>query len=54
LNSDLLNKLYEDAKTKAEESEQRVRQFEENLQNSEQLGISIEEPALSEQQPPAA
>jgi DNA invertase Pin-like site-specific DNA recombinase len=41
LGSDLLNKLYEEAKAKAEESEQRVRQVEEALQDGEQMRASL-------------
>ncbi|MDR1206097.1 MAG: recombinase family protein [Peptococcaceae bacterium] len=37
LNSELLNKLYEEAKANAEESGRRVRQLEETLQSSEQM-----------------
>jgi DNA invertase Pin-like site-specific DNA recombinase len=43
LSADLLNKLYEDAKEKAAESELRVQEFEENLQNSEQLKSDLSE-----------
>ena len=37
LGSDLLNKLYEEAKEKAAESEQAVHQLDERLKNSEQM-----------------
>jgi DNA invertase Pin-like site-specific DNA recombinase len=37
LNSELLSKLYDEAKGKAAESERRVHEFEKSLQNSEQM-----------------
>ncbi|MDR0520190.1 MAG: recombinase family protein [Clostridiales Family XIII bacterium] len=43
LNSDLLNKLYEEAKEKAAESERRVREFEESLRNGEQMKSALSE-----------
>ena len=41
LNSDLLNKLYEEAKEKAAESEQTVLELNEKLKNSEQMKIAL-------------
>ena len=41
LSSDLLNKLYEEAKEKATESEQAVRQLDERLKNSEQMKAAL-------------
>ena len=41
LNSDLLNKLYEEAKEKAAQSGQAVRQLEEQLKNSEQMKTAL-------------
>jgi len=41
LNSDLLNKLYEEAKEKAVESEQTVFELNEKLKNSEQMKIAL-------------
>jgi len=41
LNSDLLNKLYEEAKEKSAQSEQAVRQLEEQLKNSEQMKTAL-------------
>jgi hypothetical protein len=43
LNSELLNKLYEEAKAKSAESEQRVHEIEESLQNSEQMKAALSE-----------
>jgi hypothetical protein len=43
LNSDLLNKLYEEAKAKSAESEQRVHEIEESLRNSEQMKAALSE-----------
>lgn len=41
LGSDLLNKLYEEAKEKATEAEQAVRQLDERLKNSEQMKAAL-------------
>ena len=41
LNSDLLNKLYEEAKEKAAQSAQAVRQLEEQIKNSEQMKAAL-------------
>jgi len=41
LNSDLLNKLYEEAKEKAAQSGQVVRQLEEQIKNSEQMKAAL-------------
>jgi hypothetical protein len=41
LNADLLNKLYEEAKEKAEQSAELVRQIEERLKNSEQMKAAL-------------
>jgi len=41
LNSDLLNKLYEDAKDKAAESEQAVLELDEKLKNCEQMKVAL-------------
>jgi hypothetical protein len=41
LNPDLLNKLYEEAKAKAMESEQHVRHIEESLEGGEQMKASL-------------
>ena len=41
LNSDLLNKLYEDAKDKAAESEQAVLELNEQIKNGEQMKATL-------------
>lgn len=41
LNSDLLNKLYEEARKKAEESAQTVSELNETLKNSEQMKVAL-------------
>ena len=41
LSSDLLNKLHEDAKVRAEQSEQVVRHLEDQLQNSEERQAAL-------------
>jgi hypothetical protein len=43
LNPDLLNKLYEEAKQKAADSERHVREFEGSLQSGEQMRASLSE-----------
>ena len=43
LSTDLLNKLYDEAKEKSLESEKQVRQLEENLKNSEQMKMELSE-----------